>query len=267
MGKRPGVHFAFFLCCFYRRGYGVEGMRGQETASVALFCYFTSNVLGLLPPVCSTRPQSFSRTTSCQVFGGQLGKAPWHCTWRSPGVLPSRQNSVKLWAFVLWLGTLKEHKVFCVRLVSGRKCSPTASKAVPSCLWEAAADYNHFPDDLTQSFFSPEHFQELSRLKFFPPKTHYCHRQPMLSLDSEAKGQSITDSERWMRGQASFRCNPSYQQQVSASLLPLRPEVIHGRLDHLKESLTRLSFTFSIYFCSNLAGDQVWTRAPPSLRV
>lgn len=121
MGKRPGVHFAFFLCCFYRRGYGVEGMRGQETASVALFCYFTSNVLGLLPPVCSTRPQSFSRTTSCQVFGGQLGKAPWHCTWRSPGVLPSRQNSVKLWAFVLWLGTLKEHKVFCVRLVSRQK--------------------------------------------------------------------------------------------------------------------------------------------------
>lgn len=107
MGKRPGVHFAFFLCCFYRRGYGVEGMRGQETASVALFCYFTSNVLGLLPPVCSTRPQSFSRTTSCQVFGGQLGKAPWHCTWRSPGVLPSRQNSVKLWAFVLWLDALK----------------------------------------------------------------------------------------------------------------------------------------------------------------
>lgn len=167
MGKRPGVHFAFFLCCFYRRGYGVEGMRGQETASVALFCYFTSNVLGLLPPVCSTRPQSFSWTTSCQVFGGQLGKAPWHCTWRSPGVLPSRQNSVKLWV----LGHVKKStRCFAWGLSPGRKCSPIASKAVPSCLWEAAADYNHFPDDLTQSFFSPEHFQELSRLKFFPPQ-------------------------------------------------------------------------------------------------
>lgn len=267
MGKRPGVHFAFFLCCFYRRGYGVEGMRGQETASVALFCYFTSNVLGLLPPVCSTRPQSFSRTTSCQVFGGQLGKAPWHCTWRSPGVLPSRQNSVKLWAFVLWLDALKRAQgVLREACLQAENAHPLHPKLFP-LVYERQLLTTIIFLMIWHNPFSPEHFQELSRLKFFPPKTHYCHRQPMLSLDSEAKGQSITDSERWMRGQASFRCNPSYQQQVSASLLPLRPEVIHGRLDHLKESLTRLSFTFSIYFCSNLAGDRVWTTVPPSLRV
>lgn len=128
MGKRPGVHFAFFLCCFYRRGYGVEGMRGQETASVALFCYFTSNVLGLLPPVCSTRPQSFSWTTSCQVFGGQLGKAPWHCTWRSPGVLPSRQNSVKLWV----LGHVKKStRCFAWGLSPAENAHPLHPKLFP----------------------------------------------------------------------------------------------------------------------------------------
>lgn len=145
-------------------------------------------------------------------------------------------------ALVLWSDTLKECET-CLQAEN----APTASKAVPSCLWEAPADYNNFPDDLRWSFFSPERFQELSHLKFFPQDSLLSSSTDAISR-LQAKGQPVMDSERWMRGQAPFRCNPSYQQHVSASLLPLRPEVIHGHLDHLKESLTRLSFTFSHLF-------------------